>query len=141
MTHLVVDGMNVIGSRPDGWWRDRAGAARRLHARLARLVASDDDGVTIVLDGRPLAELPEGVHDDVAVAYARRGGRDAADDRIVELVRGDADPGGLTVVTSDRDLTTRVRALGAEVMRSGELLRRLDELGEPGEPGDQDLGG
>ena len=87
-SHLVVDGMNVIGSRPDGWWRDRAGAAHRLHARCARLVADSDDAVTLVLDGRPTSELPEGVHDDVAVVYARRGGRDAADDRIVELVGG-----------------------------------------------------
>ncbi|HEY8217230.1 MAG TPA: NYN domain-containing protein [Acidimicrobiia bacterium] len=131
MTHLVVDGMNVIGSRPDGWWRDRAGAARRLHARLARLAAAEGDGITLVLDGRPRAELPEGVHDDVAVAYARRGGRNAADDRIVELVRTDPDPRGLTVVTSDRDLADRVSALGAAVIGAGELLRRLDEIDEP----------
>ena len=103
-SHLVVDGMNVIGSRPDGWWRDRAGAARRLHARCARLVADPTTRVTLVLDGRPTSELPEGVHDDVAVVYARRGGRDAADDRIVELVAADPDPRGLTVVTSDREL-------------------------------------
>ena len=126
--HLVVDGMNVIGSRPDGWWRDRAGAARRLHARLARLVSDGGDGVTLVLDGRPHADLPEGVHDDVAVVYARRGGRDAADDRIVELVAADPDPRALTVVTSDRDLVGRVRALGATVVGAGELLRRLDAL-------------
>jgi predicted RNA-binding protein with PIN domain len=126
-SHLVVDGMNVIGSRPDGWWRDRAGAARRLHERLARLVAASGDAVTLVLDGRPTRDLPEGVHDDVAVVYARRGGRDAADDRIVELVGADPDPRGLTVVTSDRELARRVRELGADVIGAGELLRRLDE--------------
>jgi predicted RNA-binding protein with PIN domain len=131
VTHLVVDGMNVIGSRPDGWWRDRRGAARRLHARLARLAADEGDGITLVLDGRPSADLPEGVHDDVAVAYARRGGRNAADDRIVEMVRTDPDPRGLTVVTSDRDLADRVRALGATVIGAGELLRRLDAIDEP----------
>jgi predicted RNA-binding protein with PIN domain len=120
--------MNVIGSRPDGWWRDRAAAARKLHARLARLTSTSTDGITLVLDGRPRADLPEGVHDDVAVAYARRGGRNAADDRIVELVRADADPGSLTVVTSDRELGSRVRALGAEVIGAGELLRRLDAV-------------
>ena len=127
-SHLVVDGMNVIGSRPDGWWRDRAGAARRLHARLTRLVAVSDDAVTLVLDGRPTSDLPEGVHDDVAVVYARRRGRDAADDRIVELVGADPDAGGLTVVTSDRELARRVRELDAEVIGAGALLRRLDEL-------------
>jgi predicted RNA-binding protein with PIN domain len=126
MTHLVVDGMNVIGSRPDGWWRDRAGAARRLHERLARLTAATDEGITLVLDGRPTRELPEGVHDDVAVVYARRGGRNAADDRIVELVTRDPDPGSLTVVTSDRELQHRVEALGAAVVGAGTLLARLD---------------
>jgi predicted RNA-binding protein with PIN domain len=129
VTHLVVDGMNVIGSRPDGWWRDRAAAARKLHGRLARLAFESAGGITLVLDGRPRADLPEGVHDDVAVAYARRGGRNAADDRIVELVGADPDPGSLTVVTSDRDLAVRVRALGADVIGAGELLRRLDALG------------
>jgi predicted RNA-binding protein with PIN domain len=128
VTHLVVDGMNVIGSRPDGWWRDRAAAARRLHARLARLASGTAEGITLVLDGRPRADLPEGVHDDVAVAYARRGGRNAADDRIVELVRDDPEPSGLTVVTSDRELANRVRALGADVIGANELLRRLDEV-------------
>lgn len=130
MAHLVVDAMNVIGSRPDGWWRDRAAAACRLHGRLARLVATEDDAATLVLDGHPDAALPEGVHDCVAVVYARRSGRDAADDRIVQLVGSDPDPAGLTVVTSDRELARRVRALGAEVVSAGELLRRLDELDE-----------
>lgn len=129
-THLVVDGMNVIGARPDGWWRDRDGAARRLHARLAHLVADSADAVTLVLDGRPTAPLPEGVHDDVAVVYARRRGRDAADDRIVELVAADADPARLTVVTSDRDLASRARSLGAAVIGATELLARLDHVDE-----------
>ena len=128
MTHLVVDGMNVIGARPDGWWRDRPGAALRLHARLAALAASGGDAITLVLDGRPLAELPEGVHDDVAVVYARRRGRDAADDRIVELVASDPDPASLEVVTSDRELATRVRAEGASVTGASDLLRRLDAI-------------
>ena len=37
---IVVDVANVMGSRPDGWWRDRAGAAVRLHAQIAALAAS-----------------------------------------------------------------------------------------------------
>jgi 8-oxo-dGTP diphosphatase len=37
---IVVDVANVMGSRPDGWWRDRAGAAVRLHAELVGLAAS-----------------------------------------------------------------------------------------------------
>jgi uncharacterized protein YaiI (UPF0178 family) len=120
--------MNVIGSRPDGWWRDRSGAARRLHVRLARLVAATDVGVTLVLDGKPDTLLPQGVHDDVAVLYARRGGRNAADDRIMELVGADPDPAGLMVVTSDRELADRARTLGADVASAGDLLRRMDRI-------------
>jgi predicted RNA-binding protein with PIN domain len=128
MPHLVVDGMNVIGSRPDGWWRDRAGATRRLLARLQALHRAVGDPVTLVLDGRPLPDVPEGDHDGVQVVYARRGGRDAADDRLVELL-GDLDePGDVTVVTSDRGLRTRVRELDATVVGTGNLLAQLDQL-------------
>ena len=72
VAHLVVDGMNVIGSRPDGWWRDRDGAVRRLLHRLVRLATSGDQAgdITLVLDGRPLEDLPEGAHDGVRVVYA-----------------------------------------------------------------------
>ncbi len=129
MARLVIDGMNVIGARPDGWWTDRDGAVRRLVARLQRLAAAGGDELTLVLDGRAVAGLPEGEHGGVTVGYARRTGRDAADDRIVELVEADADPAGVRVVTSDRDLRRRVRALGGGVTGAGELLRRLDGLG------------
>ncbi len=115
MRRVIVDGMNVIGSRPDGWWRDRDGAVRRLHTRLVTRAREQDEDVILVLDGRPLDDLPEGVHDGIDVRYARRRGRDAADDRIVEVVAADDDPTALTVVTSDRGLADRVRALGASV--------------------------
>jgi len=133
MARWLVDGMNVIGSRPDGWWRDRDGAVRRLVERLRLLAAEADDvtGVTLVLDGRPLPDLPEGEHAGVAVRYGRRGGRNAADDRIVALVTDDPEPGTLSVVSSDRDLGRRARALGATVVPAGELLRRLDLLCSP----------
>ena len=80
-----------------------------------------------MLDGRPLADVPEGVHDGVLVAYATRRGRDAADDRIVAEVERDRDPASLVVVTSDRALAERVRALGATVEGAGALLAQLDE--------------
>jgi predicted RNA-binding protein with PIN domain len=123
---LVVDGMNVIGSRPDGWWRDRAGAALRLADRLARLAKERDGPVVLVLDGRPSERLGEGDHDGVSVLYARRGGRDAADDRIVELLDAHEQPGPVVVATSDRGLAERVRFAGGQVMSAGELLRLLD---------------
>jgi predicted RNA-binding protein with PIN domain len=129
MARIVVDGMNVIGSRPDGWWRDRDAAARRLLGRLQHAATRSHDALTLVLDGRPPADVAEGVHDGVDVRYARRRGRDAADDRIVELVAADSDPASLRVVTSDRGLADRVTALGATTERAGAFLRRLDDLG------------
>jgi predicted RNA-binding protein with PIN domain len=120
---LVVDGMNVIGSRPDGWWRDRDGAVRRLHARLVARASERSETITVVLDGRPLSDLPEGTHDGIEVVYARRRGRDAADDRIVELVGAAPEPEVLTVVTSDRALADRVRALGADVVGARSIGR------------------
>jgi predicted RNA-binding protein with PIN domain len=127
--HLVVDGMNVIGSRPDGWWRDRDGAARRLLSRLQALAVGDEIEITLVLDGRPLPDVPAGAHGGVEVLYARRAGRDAGDDRLVELVRGLDDRSRVRVVTSDRGLAARVRQLGAAVEGSRGLLGRLDALG------------
>lgn len=127
--HLIVDAMNVIGTRPNGWWRDRDGAARRLVADLQRLAATEGAPLTVVLDGRPLPDLPEGTHDGVLVLHGR-GGRDGADDRIVSwleaLPEGDRDE--YTVVTADRRLIDRVRALGGHATGPRALLARLDEL-------------
>ena len=129
MARTVVDGMNVIGSRPDGWWRDRDAAARRLLVRLQHAATRSQDALTLVLEGRPPADVPEGVHDGVEVRYARQRGRDAADDRIVELVAADSDPASLRVVTSDRELSDRVTALGATTEGAVAFLHRLDDLG------------
>ena len=127
---LVVDGNNVIGSVPDGWWRDRRGAAWRLLGRLQRFAVDHDGPVTVVFDV-PDPELPEGEHDRVIVRYATRCGRDAADDRIVELLdEGLAgDPADVEVVTSDRALAAAARARGARVTPAGTLLARLDDAG------------
>jgi len=119
---LVVDGMNVIGSRPTGWWRDRPGAMTALVTELGRYAAATGDEVTVVLDARPFA-LPEAAVD---VRFAHPG-RDAADDAIVALLAADPDPSSLVVVTSDKGLAARVRELGASVMPAGELRRALDD--------------
>lgn len=124
---LIVDGMNVIGSRPTGWWRDRDRAKRELIATLQHFAGMSGTSLTVVLDGRPLAGVPEGAHGGVDVLYAPRRGRDAADDRIVELVEGDDEPAGLVVVTSDRALRERVERLGARVVGSSTFLRRVEE--------------
>lgn len=121
--------MNVIGSRPDGWWRDRPAAIRRLVGRLQALAASKEPrAITVVIDGRPLRGLPEGTHAGVDVLYATRAGANAADDRIAHYVHAHADPGLLEVVTSDRVLIDRVRIHGAAVTGPRELLAKLDAL-------------
>ncbi|RUL86940.1 NYN domain-containing protein [Tautonia sociabilis] len=127
---LIVDAMNVIGSRPDGWWRDREGAKARLAARLGRLALEEDGLISVVYDGKPIAGLPEGRSGPIEVVYADRPGPNAADDRIVELV---ADrPEGVVVVTSDRTLVRRVAELGAESRGASWLWSRLDRLDRAG---------
>lgn len=108
--------MNVIGSRPTGWWRDRPAAMRELVAALDALAARTGDEVAVVFDGRAF-DLPA---DRVEVSFASRPGRDAADDDIAAR----AGP-GVTVATSDRALARRARERGADVVGAGELLRRL----------------
>ena len=120
----LVDGMNVVGSRPDGWWRDRPAAMRRLIEELERFAEATGDEVAVVFDGRPF-ELEGAGHVDVGFAP---GGRDAADHAIADRVADDADPGAITVVTSDAELERSVRAHGAQVLGSGAFWRRLDSV-------------
>jgi len=85
-----------------------------------------------VLDGRPVPGLGgDGDGAPVRVLYAERRGPNAADERIVALVRADAAPQTLRVATSDRELARRVRALGARVEGAGTLRDRLDALPAP----------
>ncbi len=126
--HLVVDGMNVIGATPDGWWRDRPGAIRKLGARLQRLAATSGQPITLVLDGPPLRDLPEGEHDGIRVVYATRRGRNAGDDRLVELLATRPSSPPVWVITSDRDLADRARQRGAEVHGAATLRAALDRL-------------
>jgi predicted RNA-binding protein with PIN domain len=115
----IVDGMNVIGSRPTGWWHDRPGAMQQLVHELQAL----DEPVTVIFDGRPFPVQDAG---DVDVRFASRRGRNAADDDIAALVAGAPDPGALLVVTSDGELAARVRASGADVVGAAQFRERLD---------------
>jgi len=117
--HWFIDASNVIGSVPDGWWRDREGAARRLVDDVRAW--AQDDPVTVVLDAGPDDLL--GSAAGVTVVRAPRRGRDAADDEIVRLV---ADHPGARVATSDATLAARVRALGADVEGARAFRRRLE---------------
>ena len=121
MSRWLVDGMNVIGSRPTGWWRDRPGAMRTLVEQLERFADGTGEAVTVVFDGKPFDLEGESVD----VLFASRRGRDAADDDIAAIVQRDARPGELSVVTSDGDLAARVHAAGAAVVGAGEFRRRL----------------
>ena len=123
---LIVDGMNVIGSRPTGWWRDRPGAMRGLAGEVVAYAERTGDRVIVIFDGRPF-DLDSS--DGVEVRFATRRGRNAADDDIAALVESDDDPAGLTVVTSDSELAGRVRAAGGEVIGASGFRRRLDEQG------------
>ncbi|WP_027007764.1 NYN domain-containing protein [Conexibacter woesei] len=121
----LVDGNNVIGARPDGWWRDRTGAMARLVAALDAFAAGSGEEVAVVFDGRERAVGQDGAP-RVTVGFAP-GGRNAADDAVAARVAADGDPATLTVVTSDRELASRVRAAGAHVAGAGGFRDRLPE--------------
>ncbi len=106
---IVVDAANVIGSRPDGWWRDRPAAAKRLLESLRKGLEGDAD-VVVVLEGEARRGAVEGVAHGIEVVHARGSG----DDRIVEIVRDAVAQHAVIVVTADRALRQRVRDLGAE---------------------------
>jgi predicted RNA-binding protein with PIN domain len=116
--------MNVVGARPDGWWRDRPAAMARLTAALDAFAHETGDPVTVVFDGRPHDLTAERVD----VRFATRRGQNAADDDIAALAAADADPATLRVVTSDATLAERVAAAGASAVGAGEFRRRLDAI-------------
>jgi predicted RNA-binding protein with PIN domain len=122
----LIDGMNLIGSRPDRWWNDPDRAVRRLVEELDRYAAATGEDVMVVFDRQP-PDLPAGAHGAAVVAFASRRGRDAADHEIVRMVAQDQAPESFRVVTSDRRLVERVQQLGAAVTSSTSFRRRLDE--------------
>lgn len=133
----VIDGFNVLGARPDGWWRDRALALARLRDDLA-VWRPDGDEIVVMIDGWPRAEVAERAERAeraevaerrdraVEVRYARRPGPDGADRAIVELVAAADDPASITVVTSDAWLRTQVVAMDADVVGAGTFRSRLE---------------
>jgi hypothetical protein len=127
---LVIDGANVVGSRPDGWWRDRAGAAARLHRQLIEgpWLAPR---VVLVLEGQARAGVPEtetaAQGADASAVLAVVHATSAGDDRIVaEARRALASWQVVAVVTADRGLSARVQTDGAQVLRPSWLLERLE---------------
>lgn len=102
--------MNVIGSRPDGWWKDRDAAMVRLTRQLEQWATAENQRVTVVFEKPPSPPLASQV---IEIAAAPRAAANSADDEIVRLVRADERPHDITVVTSDAVLVDRVTAAGA----------------------------
>jgi 8-oxo-dGTP diphosphatase len=128
-TTVVVDGNNVMGAAADGWWRDPPAAARRLLGRLERYAEATGDAVVLVLDVA-LPDVPEGAHGGVEVRYPARAGRNAGDDRIVEVLDGELAGRPATVVTSDRALReAATERAGVDVAGAKTFLDRLGALG------------
>jgi predicted RNA-binding protein with PIN domain len=119
----IVDGMNVIGTRPDAWWKDRDGAMLRLVDMLERWAASDGEEVTVVFERPPRPPIRSTVID---VRHAPRPKPDAADEEIIRLLRADAQPARVRVVTSDRLLADLARGEGATVEGAESFRRRLE---------------
>jgi predicted RNA-binding protein with PIN domain len=120
----IVDGMNVIGARPDAWWKDRDAAMLRLVDMLERWAASDGEEVTVVFERPPRPPIRSTVID---VRHAPRPKRDAADEEIVRLLRADRQPASVRVVTSDRLLADLARGTGATVEGAESFRRRIEE--------------
>jgi hypothetical protein len=120
---LLVDAANVVGSRPTGWWRDRAGAARTFVEQVRAAVAAGGSAqpVTVVLEGKAREGVPVGRADGVSVVHAAGSG----DDTLVDIA-GRSSAGVITLVTADRELRRRAEAVGADVVGPKWLFALLD---------------
>lgn len=119
---LLVDAANVVGSRPTGWWKDRAGAAGTFVRQIRAAVASGQitQPVVVILEGKARQGAPTGQADGVTVVHASGSG----DDALVDVVAQGPDH-TVTLVTADRELRRRAEALGADVVGPGWLLDLL----------------
>jgi predicted RNA-binding protein with PIN domain len=120
----IVDAMNVIGSRPDGWWTNRHGAMLALVDRLEQW-ASEGHQVTVVFERPPSPPIRSSAID---IAHAPKATANSADDEIVRLVLADDRPTEITVVTSDATLADRVRQEGASVSPAASFRNLIDPL-------------
>jgi predicted RNA-binding protein with PIN domain len=119
----LVDGMNVIGTRPDAWWKDRHAAMVRLVDMLERWAAATGAEVTVVFEQPPRPPISSTV---VEVAHAPRPRKDSADDEIVRRLQGELEPSAVRVVTSDHWLADRVYAAGASVEPSERFRAEIE---------------
>lgn len=115
--------MNVIGSRPDGWWKDRRRAMITLVDKLDHWASVHGADVTVVFERPPSTAITSSL---VAVAHAPKAAPNSADDEIVRLVQADPRRHDVRVVTSDKALTDRVRGLGASVYPAESFRNLID---------------
>jgi predicted RNA-binding protein with PIN domain len=124
----LVDGNNVMAQRV-GWHRDKGGARRALMDDLARFALGRRVSVAVVFDGAPEQHFADGAsYKGIRIFYAERGSN--ADERIKQLVEGARERRTLIVITSDRALADYVRRCGAQVIRSGEFRRKMEETAD-----------
>jgi len=121
----IVDAMNVIGSRPDGWWKNRHDAMVRLVDSLERWAAADEQHVTVVFERPPSPPITSRI---IEIAHAPRAAANSADDEIVRLVQADQDPRHLNVVTSDSALAERVHTAGASTQPASSFRDLIDPV-------------
>jgi uncharacterized protein YaiI (UPF0178 family) len=121
----IVDAMNVIGTRPNGWWKDRRCAMVGLVDQLERWASAEGHHVTVVFE-RPMS--PPIRSSVIEIGHAPKAGANSADDEIVRLVRADDRPQEINVVTSDITLADRVRNLGASAHPAANFRNLIDPL-------------
>jgi uncharacterized protein YaiI (UPF0178 family) len=121
----LVDGMNVIGTRPDAWWRDRHAAMVNLVGMLELWAATSGADVTVVFEQPPSPPIRSTVID---VTHAPRPRRDSGDDEIVRMLLADGEPGAIRVVTSDMWLADRAHAAGASVEPAGPFRTLIEDI-------------
>jgi hypothetical protein len=120
----VVDAANVVCSRPTGWWRDRAGAARKLSQQVASAIRAGHltPPVVLILEGAARSGVAEGDDEGLRIVHASGPGDDAI---VAEVAKGTQNGEQITVVTADRELRERVAQHGADVVRPSWLLDKL----------------
>jgi len=118
-----VDGMNVIGTRPDGWWKDRHAAMVRLVDTLERWAAENGDDVTVVFEQPPRPPIRSSL---IEVTHAPRPKANSGDFEIIRRIGAERDLSVVRVVTSDHWLADQVRVAGASVYGSAAFRLELE---------------
>ncbi len=119
---VVVDAANVVGARADGWWKDRAGAAHRLHEELLTADVPGDE-IVLVLEGGAKAGVRPGKDAHLRTVHAPKDGDRSI---LAEATKAAEQGRRVTVVTADRALAANCGAVGAVVVGPSWLLDRIE---------------